>query len=345
MSHLLASSPRLGATRRGFTLVELLVVIAIIGILVALLLPAVQAAREAARRTTCINKMKQLGIALHNFNDTNKKFPDGSQGRDTSDGGLGYTYGPNAPTRVAFFIFLYPFLEDSNTDLKYDKDVWFIDNINTGPFREILRAPQENLICPSDEPTKCDWCDGGNAEEYKGNYGVNWGPQTMACQALPPTHPQAGGVNRCTGSARDQWKIKGAPFHFSFGARIAQIIDGTSNTLAMMEMVATPEINNACDRRARIWNDDFSCYQITCHTTPNTTVADASACPGASPEYPCVSSSGITGGRMQSRSQHPTGVVALMCDASVHFVSNDIDLNVWQSASTMQGGEVLGDFP
>src|SRR5882724_223896 len=88
---------RLHSFRQGFTLVELLVVIAIIGVLVALLLPAVQTAREAARRTQCMNQMRQLSLAMHNFHDVNLKLPPGSQGRDTADPNWAYP-AMNTPT-------------------------------------------------------------------------------------------------------------------------------------------------------------------------------------------------------------------------------------------------------
>src|SRR5262245_14430529 len=87
----------LSLPRQGFTLVELLVVIAIIGVLVALLLPAVQAAREASRRTQCMNQMRQFTIACHNFHDVNGKLPVGSQGRDPNDAVWAYP-AATAPT-------------------------------------------------------------------------------------------------------------------------------------------------------------------------------------------------------------------------------------------------------
>jgi type II secretory pathway pseudopilin PulG len=315
----------------------LLVVIAIIGILVALLLPAVQAAREAARRTECINKVKQLGLALHNYHDTYKRFPVGSQGKNVNDPTLAYAGGPN---RIPFFIRLYPFIEGATISDKYDFDAAF-GQVNTSAFAEVFRSQQPTMTCPSDQPEKTTQCDGGAANEFKGNYGINWGANTMSCQ-VPAADPQFG-WNGCTGTAANHWKQKVAPFHFSFGAKMAQISDGTSNTLAMMEMVQIPELTG-CDRRGRIWNDDFSCYQITAHTTPNSRIADVSACPGAPPEFPCNSLNDVTQGRLQSRSRHPGGVVVLMCDASSHFITDDVELLTWQRASTMKGGEVLDNF-
>ena len=98
--------------RRGFTLVELLVVIAIIGILVALLLPAVQAAREAARRAQCLNNLRQLGIALHNHESTNRSLPPGNLGRDPEKSGLTTMVFSSDEVQTAFVAFVLPYLEN-----------------------------------------------------------------------------------------------------------------------------------------------------------------------------------------------------------------------------------------
>ncbi len=331
---------RNASRQSGFTLVELLVVIAIIGVLVALLLPAVQAAREAARRSDCINRMRQLGIALQNHHDAIGRFPIGSQGRNSESRTLAYFGSRDSPEkrRVAFSIWLFPYIEQGNLFASYDfsADIYF--NMVHSPDSPFVNS-QPALTCPSDEPQQTSNCDAGRTTEFKGNYGVNWGPNTFGKQYLDDdpiaaecrTAPASSGCRR-------------APFHVAFGANMRQITDGTSNTMAMIEMLQVPELSD-CDRRGRIWNDDFSCYQITCHATPNSGDSDSGRC---STEYrrdatpPCAINPDPLRGRLLARSRHPGGVNVTMCDASVHFVSDDIDLLAWQAASTMNGEEVVG---
>ena len=158
----------------GFTLVELLVVIAIIGVLVALLLPAVQAAREAARRTQCTNHMRQWAIAMHNHHDTYGKLP----------------YGAGNNKRTVWVNFLWQFVEQQNLADSYDFTKHFYEVPNT--IQSSLSSPVGKKLviyyCPSDRigavqtsPTDTYW-------RAKGNYQVNWGDVT---QPLSGTAPQA----------------------------------------------------------------------------------------------------------------------------------------------------------
>ncbi|MCR9117654.1 MAG: DUF1559 domain-containing protein [bacterium] len=126
--------------RSAFTLVELLVVIAIIGVLIALLLPAVQAAREAARRTQCVNNLKQLSLACHNYHDVNRKFPPG------------YGKGPNSRA-WGWGTFILPHMELGNLFDTLNPDLingQYPTNVPTSPADNIYNSPVDAFICPSD---------------------------------------------------------------------------------------------------------------------------------------------------------------------------------------------------
>lgn len=327
------------AKKGGFTLVELLVVIAIIGILVALLLPAVQSAREAARRAKCVNNLRQLGLALHNFHDNNGRFPPGSLGRNPNLRDIPYNWPDTppreVPQRTPFCVFVFPFLEEAAKYGAYDFDISTIAQ-TTNPNSPV-HSKLEVWTCPSDESRRATSCDGGNAQDVKGNYGVNWGAFDVLCQLAND------GCSADRGTAAQPALVRAAPFHFSYGAKLADIVDGTSNTLAMMEMLQAPSDAPPCDRRGRIWNDDAACYQISTRATPNSSVPDVGEC---NPEWgaigiPCEDVNYNISARMHmvARSNHPGGVHVVFCDASAHFVSDGIDLAVWQALSTMNQGE------
>ena len=138
--------------RRGFTLVELLVVIAIIGILVALLLPAVQAAREAARRMSCSNNIKQIGLAMHNYHDVHKKFPyaqlyygihDGDPTSNNGGTGFGWSY------------FILPFVEQENLYDRFDQNQVIGDTANSNNGTTVSTCG--NLLGPIHEAWVRHW--------------------------------------------------------------------------------------------------------------------------------------------------------------------------------------------
>ena len=328
----------------AFTLVELLVVIAIIGVLVALLLPAVQAAREAARRNQCLNNMKQLGIALQNYHDTFRRFPEGSIGRNpdsTSCNYGGFTGTP--PTRTPFFIKLFPFLEQKAAYSQYDfspkgKPQHFFVEYTRNPDSP-FNLSWPTLTCPSDDPQVCYGCDGAQALDFKGSYGLNWGAGTFGCQYYD------GDCSSVVTRGDSICKFHFAPYHLEYGARLTEITDGTSNTLGMMEMLQSPSPQGQfpVDRRGRIWNDDSGCYQVMTKNTPNSSAPDVGRCnpKNAAFDMPCLDTSTGRNHHMAARSQHPSGVQVMMCDASAHFVSDDVDLDSWQSMSSHQGEEVF----
>jgi prepilin-type processing-associated H-X9-DG protein len=194
---------------------------------------------------------------------------------------------------------------------------------------------QPCYTCPSDEPQQSTLCDSGNSVDFKGNYGVNWGPWTYDCQYVDSTTQTR--AAQCTSDSRVAARLHNAPFHLQFGAKLSQITDGTSKTMAMIEMIQIAQLT-ACDRRGRIWNDDFGCYEVTARYTPNSASSDSSNCQDRS-DYHCVDSTNAQEARVMSRSRHTGGVNVVMCDASVHFVSNSVDLLAWQASSTMASGE------
>ncbi|HMO84426.1 MAG TPA: DUF1559 domain-containing protein [Lacipirellulaceae bacterium] len=348
-SSVLAAVPSRRARRAGsgFTLVELLVVIAIIGVLVALLLPAIQAAREAARRTQCANNLKQLGVALQNYHAAFGRFPPGSLGRD--DPNYPAPVNVNRPRFTPFLLFTLPYLEEGNKFALYDRTRdW---NQQEMSVMDQLRTPLPTYQCPTDErhvmqQTTVPGSLSQQFQDAKGNYGVNWGQfwyRDQIANGAPVDN---------TGLLGDHRR---APFGPDFGATIGQITDGTSNTLAMMEMIQTPSTEGAVDRRARIWNHEPGCYNITTFNAPNQapqTAADQFSPDGRDwtvcvdrPELGAhcknLSTGAVDQMQLASRSRHPGGVQVVMCDASTHFINEGIDLLVWRGLSTRDGEEAV----
>lgn len=299
--------------RRGFTLVELLVVIAIIGILVALLLPAIQAAREAARRMSCGNNLKQIGVAMHNYHDTFGVLPPGC---------YGCCWG-------TWQIAIQPFVENNSTyelynhNGKYDiPDSSY--RYNGSKNRTAVTKRLETHTCPSDQ---------SNAPFsgiHNHNYAVNFGNTGYGQQA------NLNGVI-----------FREAPFRYignnqgrSRYRDLASIIDGTSNTLLVAEVLQ----GQGRDLRGFAWWGDAS--EFTTYLAPNSPLPDriyTSYYCNNQPDLnlPCAVSSGSNPTMFASRSRHPGGVQVAMCDGSVRFVTDTIELNVWRGISTSQGKEAL----
>lgn len=296
---------------RGFTLVELLVVIAIIGILIALLLPAIQAAREAARRNGCLNNMKQLALANHNYIDARKAFPPGARGWDGA-----WTNGGN--DRAPYVRHILPFIEEkARNDLFNDKLGWPSQGANQAK----IVAPLQVFQCPSETETVINTGVG----DAKGNYGINWGARTYQ-----PT---------------DTVKGRG-PFGWGkFVCKIRNVSDGMSKTLFMMEMMQAPD---QADNRGRIWNDADVSSMVNALLTPNATANDQASLSGSTPTcvdrpdiyLPCTAT-GVSraNGQIASRSRHPSGVHVALCDGSAKFVTDEIELDTWKAAATIAGGE------
>jgi prepilin-type N-terminal cleavage/methylation domain-containing protein len=303
-----------GRRRRasGFTLVELLVVIAIIGVLVALLLPAVQAARESARRTQCVNTLKQWSTAVHLYNDTNKQLPAGSRSNP----------------RQTWVMFLWGYIEQGPLARGNNlRQHFFLPpaTLDDGFSLRGLTGKQVPLYnCVSDEGSDQI---SGRYQRRRGNYVVNWGNVRYGQNPEPPGK---------------------APFSHIDGDRrrprktdFAKITDGTSTTLMMSEVLrAWSPLDN--DWRGDIMNDD-GVFRFHTLLTPNTSAPDVIESgwftATGDPRMPAVA--GAPNAQVAAaRSRHTGGVNASLCDASIRFFRDDIALQVWQALGSMDGDEI-----
>jgi len=221
--------------RNGFTLVELLVVIAIIGILVALLLPAVQAAREAARRMSCSNNVKQLALAMHNYHDTYKAFPAGSWTFNAAGVGPSYS-ATNACTsgsgrRAPWTVLLLPFIEQQPLYDQCDMTAEFVcSNAEspTGavPNRAVWATSMAAYQCPS-FPAR------SQPDNHSNYYGVMGGGLNSSGNSYPNPFDRDWGHCQSSNAGR-VFYINGVLFQNS-DTRMADITDGTSNTYVIGE--------------------------------------------------------------------------------------------------------------
>jgi prepilin-type N-terminal cleavage/methylation domain-containing protein/prepilin-type processing-associated H-X9-DG protein len=305
----------------AFTLVELLVVIAIIGVLVALLLPAVQAARESARRTKCLNNMKQWGLALHNHHDVIGRFPYGS----TNDAHIN--------RRKTWIMFVWPYIEQNVLADQGNPTVPFYNPPYTihGTLNGLCGRKLDAYYCPSDGAGNKDQSS-GTYQRVRGNYMVNWGNALYDDTRAAPTGTA---TSSNFGPFLHQGGNRAAPGEVGF----QRITDGTSNTLmiseSLMALVATDN-----DWRGDIHNDD-GVFRFHTVVTPNTSAPDLISSttfftPNSDPRMPVALGSPQ---RAAARSRHPGGVNALLCDGSVRFVPNTIALAAWMALGSMKGNE------
>jgi prepilin-type N-terminal cleavage/methylation domain-containing protein/prepilin-type processing-associated H-X9-DG protein len=322
--------------RRAFTLVELLVVIAIIGVLVALLLPAVQAAREAARRSQCQNNLKQIGLAMHNYEDTFKTLPGGV-------GRWGCCWG-------TWQVRVFPFMEQKNlSDLYRNSDGNDATGIRYGQSPNNTNVTQKRiktLTCPSDRPNAPT----GSITNH--NYGVNYGNTSFFHATLNGIPYHGSPFRAYPGSTSDDGPVDAASVPgftriYGIPVRLAEITDGTSNTL----MVAEVRQGQGADIRGFTWWGGASGF-VT-YLPPNTSQADIMTGAGSLCQSNLLTNPPCTSGpatatsprMMAARSRHPNGLQAVYCDGHIGFIPNSINYNTWQAIGSAHGGDSVGELP
>jgi prepilin-type N-terminal cleavage/methylation domain-containing protein/prepilin-type processing-associated H-X9-DG protein len=366
--------------RRAFTLIELLVVIAIIAVLIALLLPAVQAAREAARRAQCTNNLKQLGLAIANYESANNSYPiavvfavngfAGMPGALCSSPGFGHNC-QNTP----WFVMMLPYIEQATLYNAFNASVG-IEGPNLSGFvinSTVFTTRIASWQCPSDSPNTFVLSSVPNVpytfQATKGNYGVNWGNTDY-------------GQGRIGGSftANPALYLQ-SPFGVSQSGigpqlvRVASVTDGTSNTHFCAELLQ----GASDDIRGTIWVDNPGAGSYMTRFTPNgyqdyvplfqpyasagintagipldNVASFGPSGPGTSPATPgslcdsqpvqqlgCYMQPTEGSEYVGTRSRHPGGVNALFGDGSVHFMKSSINPMTWVALGSISNGEVI----
>jgi prepilin-type N-terminal cleavage/methylation domain-containing protein/prepilin-type processing-associated H-X9-DG protein len=345
--------------RSAFTLVELLVVIAIIGVLVALLLPAIQSARESARRTQCLNNLKQLGVALHNYASAERHFPPGSVAKTYPDQ-------PNHPQtfyRWSSLAHLLPYMENQSVHDLLDLSLplympgagYPIADRNKAGVAQVL----PEFLCASD---------------YRQPVNAEWGPTNhVACAGSG-----AGGGT--------PFETDGV-FYVNSATAFAKLGDGSSHTVAMSESLlgeetqtdaassfagATPERNykfllgfsavpdltdarcngarsfnsttgNGNDPRGFAWcSGEYRCALYNHYYAPNAANFDCITSVTVDPTIPPQKLYSAYGWRT-ARSNHPGSVNILLADGSARLIDDSVDLTLWKNLSTRDAADIASD--
>lgn len=333
---------RVSAARRraaAFTLVELLVVIAIIGVLIALLLPAVQSAREAARRAQCLSNMKNVALAVHNYHDTFEEFPPLIR-TESANVGLDSRLGPN------WAILVLPFLEQQPLYDRFDLDV---------PNARISDGASANdpgdwsergtnldvMLCPSDSNNRTKFTGSVTTQGSGGvqnNGAGNWARGNYAMNGIQFWPDSWKGTDGNGNKFSDDWNVGVSTINQ--GLRIGQITDGTTNTIMLAELRAGLVEE---DRRG-VWamgmcGSSFHCRHATngpsapndCSGVDDDILMDG-AVVSANRELfraECMNNGyNQRSGQSVVRSQHVGGVNVAMADASVRFISDFIQSGV-----------------
>ena len=327
-------------TRRGFTLVELLVVIAIIGTLVGLLLPAVQSAREAARRSACTNNMKQLGLVLLNFESTRKRLPAASDraGAATNPAG-GYSW----------LTLCLPFLEETNLyNTMSNNSTRFSTAYSSTVNSSAALTALPQVVCPSfagDAKTGSTAQGAGSTTIpsaamtcYKGAAGVSYSGAGTPVSASP-----GGGA-----LTLNYWGSE--PNNPRTGVTLAMIADGTSKTFGLVETRET--VNSAWIDGSRAWvtgatgASNFNTGSKVWSDTAGATTTPTNSALLQNAKTSGYAWAGYGGTDLGPSSQHQGGIVLHgYVDGHVGQVTNEVDANLYYSLYSRQDGEALTDIP
>lgn len=310
------------ALRNGFTLVELLVVIAIIGVLVALLLPAIQAAREAARRSQCVNNMRQMGVAMHNYENSQEKLPSGGQGT---------SFPPDFPTTKAtttfdvhsFFSYILAYVEQGNVSQQMDLKLRYMESPNN------IAAAQNSIdlyLCPSN-PIK------ESSVDTEGYGATDYGPTYYT------------DIDPVTGLRNSSTRAEGALV--TGGTPTRKISDGLSQTIAVSEDVGRREEfrgvamttpytdSNGVPLKFWRWAEPDNAFGVS-------EVINNNSNPIGGPDS-CPWSTNNCGPNDEMFGFHPGGVNVLYCDGHVAFLQEELEKVTLRKILTREEGDLIGN--